>query len=76
VLQVAENTAANAARGAGVQSVDIMRRLGVSAVLSGAFGPKAAAGLRSLGTAMVEVPGSPAAAEALADYQQGKLSAR
>ena len=53
-----------------------MRRLGVGAVLSGAFGPKAAAGLRSLGIAMVEVPGGPTAAEALAEYQQGKLRAR
>ena len=76
VLQVVENAAANAARGAGVQCVDIMRQLGVCAVLSGGFGRKAAAGLRSLGIVMVEVPGSPTAAEALADYQQGKLSPR
>ena len=73
VVEALDNPAANAAHGAGIQAATAVSRLGVSAVLTGRFGPKAAAGLRSLGLAMYEVPGTPTAGEAVEAFRQGRL---
>ena len=76
VVEALDNPAVNAPHGAGVQAVNTVGRLEVGAVLSGGFGPKAAAGLRSLGIAMYEVAGTPTAAQAVDDYRQGRLTQR
>jgi len=76
VVRAVDNPAVNAEHGAGIQAADTIGKLGVIAVLSGRFGPKAAAGLRSLGVAMYEVPAKLTAAQVLDDYQHDRLSPR
>jgi predicted Fe-Mo cluster-binding NifX family protein len=76
VVRVVDNAARSASHGAGIQAANTMGQLGVTAVLSGRYGPKAAAGLRSLGVAMYEVCGTPTAAEVLDDFRHDRLSQR
>jgi predicted Fe-Mo cluster-binding NifX family protein len=73
VLEAIENPATDAAHGAGIQAANLVGRIGAGAVISGRFGPKASAGLRSLGITMYELTGETTAAQALADLRSGKL---
>ena len=72
VLRAVENPAAYSSHGAGIQAANLMGRIGVTAVISGSFGPKAVAGLRALGVSMHETSGVTSAAEALAHYRRGQ----
>jgi predicted Fe-Mo cluster-binding NifX family protein len=74
VIEALDNPAAQAAGGAGTQAANLVARSGASAVISGGFGPKAAAGLRALGVAMYASSSAKNAGEALAAYRSGKLT--
>jgi len=73
VLEAIDNPATDAAHGAGVQAANLVGRIGASVVISGRFGPKASAGLRSLGVTMYELTGELTAGQALAELRSGKL---
>ena len=73
VLEAIDNPATDAAHGAGIRAANLVARTGASAVISGRFGPKASAGLRSLGVTMYELTGETTAGQALADLRSGKL---
>ena len=73
VLEAIDNPATDAAHGAGIRAANLVARTGASAVISGRFGPKASAGLRSLGVTMYELSGETTAGQALADLRSGKL---
>jgi predicted Fe-Mo cluster-binding NifX family protein len=70
VLKTLENTAVNAAHGAGTGAAALMAAHGVGLVISGRFGPKALAALTGLGVETHVVPTGMNAGEALASLEQ------
>jgi predicted Fe-Mo cluster-binding NifX family protein len=74
VLQVIENSAKEAAHGAGVRAAELVGDTGADAVIAGAFGPKAASALRAKGIAMYECPRGTTARQAVQQYRAGRLS--
>lgn len=73
VVAEEQNTAASAAHGAGTASASIMQKHGVSGVVSGNFGPKAAQALSAMNIEMWTAPGGVTAREALSQYRSGSL---
>ena len=67
------NDAANAAHGAGTGAAAIMSDHGVTAVISGRFGPKACQALEALNIEMWTAPEGISATEALALLAKGGL---
>lgn len=70
-----ENPALGAVGGAGVQAAQFITKLGVQAVVSGAFGPNAAGALQAAGVAMYIAPTDHAStgSDVLALFKRGKL---
>lgn len=68
-----DNSAASAAHGAGTAAAANMAKLGVRAVISGHFGPKAYEALAALGVEMWTAPQGLTAAEALTRFRAGTL---
>lgn len=73
VIETVDNTAANEAHGAGTSAASLMRDRGVTAVLSGRFGPKAFQALQGLGIETWLVPPSVTARQALERLASGTL---
>lgn len=72
-FEVIENTAARDSHGAGVGAAGLMGRLGVTAVISGRFGPKAYQALHAAGIEMYVALTQGTAAAALERYRNGDL---
>lgn len=73
VLEVLENPSIQAAHGAGTGSAAMMNQAGVTAVISGRFGPKAHSALSQLGIEMFAAPEDATADSALEDFLAGRL---
>jgi len=73
VLESLGNSASSAAHGAGTGAAALMRDHGVTAVISGRFGPKAHAALSGMGIGAWVAPAGVTAGEALKRFQQGEL---
>jgi predicted Fe-Mo cluster-binding NifX family protein len=71
-VRVVENEHAEAPQGAGPATASLLRRLGVTAVVAGRFGPRAEDALRGAGIVPVVVTPGTVVAEALA--QQSELA--
>lgn len=65
-VRVVENEHAEAAQGAGPATASLLRRLGVTTVVAGRFGPRAEDALRAAGILPVVVTPGTVVAEALA----------
>ena len=71
--QAHPNGAVNAMGGAGTQSAQFVAGLKAEAVVSGAFGPNAYAGLEAAGIAMFLCGQAATARQAVEEYQAGRL---
>jgi len=72
-VEVVQNTAASAAQGAGTGTVSLLADHGVTAVISGRFGPKAYQGLQAAGIEMYVTLVDKDAAGALDRFRAGEL---
>lgn len=73
VQQTAPNPSVEAAHGAGTGAAALMRELGVAAVISGRFGPKAHEALAALGIETWMAPPGLTAEQALRRFREGGL---
>ncbi len=76
VWSIHPNPALSASGGAGVQAAQFIAKLGVQAVISGAFGPNAAQTLEAGGIKMILAPTHETltAAKVMELYKEGRLS--
>lgn len=73
VVRAVDNAAAAADHGAGTSAAAAMSQQGVSAVISGHFGPKALQALGALGVGLYLAPDGLTAREALERFGRGEL---
>lgn len=73
LIESVPNASVSADHGAGTSSATTMSQAGVSAVISGHFGPKALQALQALGIEMYRAPEGLSAQEALDRFGRGEL---
>jgi predicted Fe-Mo cluster-binding NifX family protein len=73
VVDTVDNSSVNAAHGAGTSAASILKSKGVSAVVSGRYGPKASEALHALGIETWIAPPGIRAKDALAKFKKNAL---